>query len=111
MTDVKQKLKTIKEQKKLLAKEQKEINLLLEGSKAERALARKTQAICRKESHEAKSELNKLLVKLYPTYSKGTSEEVSELAKSIADKSAELTNSMEAFAKASSELEKSYGFN
>lgn len=99
-----QKLKSISEQKQALSKEQKEIRKQLDANKEERKEARSKMASIRKGITPQKASIRDSVASVYGVLSKGSIDDINELADSITESAASLAKSIREFAESKSSI-------
>lgn len=98
-------LKKINAEKKALAEKQKTLREELNATKEERKEARAAKSEARKEVKGVKADLAKLTASTYDVFSKGSVEEVEQLADNIMEVASELAGTIRKFAEASKDPE------
>ena len=99
------KIKEVREQKKALLEQQRELQAEADAGKEERKVARKAQAQARKDVREHKAAVRDISAKIYTTFSEGDSEEVNTLADELMESATSLVSAVRSFGSASEELE------
>lgn len=102
----KEELKEIREQRKLLAQRHRELLAASNEGKEERKAMRKQQAEARRNVRDHKAEVRGLSASIYKVFSKGTPEEILELADNVANAGDKLSAAVRSFGEASVELSK-----
>lgn len=98
-------LKKINAEKKALAEKQKALREELDATKEERKQARAAKSEARKQAREIKGTLRDLTATVLPTFKKGSTEEVEQLADNIMEVASELAGTIRKFAEASKDPE------
>lgn len=98
-------LKKLREQKKALIEAQRQLVSDLDATREERKAARAAQAEARSEVKVFKGQLRNLSAEIYDVFSKGSVEDVTQLAADIEDSSADLAQAVRKFAAAAEQLE------
>ncbi len=105
MSNKAEQLKQINAEKKALAKKQKILREELDATKEQRKERRSIKVKCRIDIKAKKTELASCTTSIYPLLSKGTIEDVEELADNIMEVASELAGIIRKFAEASKDPE------
>lgn len=93
-------LRELREQKKALLEKQRELLAKADEGKEERKAFRKTQTEARKAVMVGKKEVRELSAKIFDTFSKGSAEDILELAENLAAATEDLSNAVRSFGEA-----------